>query len=203
MGTNRNKLFANHAKVLTTQPIYPVIGQRKSKVNWPLCVDEKIAEILGILIHNGKVSRSEQFILVRGITKQPQVEQRLETLLYDLHLTLNTNSRQWSGLFRCITPAIYSAEFARTFLSLLDCDRLTQLMGLETIPECIKLSPRPIQQAFFVGYVSSCYTELKNKQLFIYPSMPSYKQELQDILNLLNIESTITKDSLYTTLGLE
>ena len=143
MGTNRNKLFANHAKVLTTQPIYPVIGQRKSKVNWPLCVDEKIAEILGILIHNGKVSRSEQYILVRGITKQPQIEQRLETLLYDLHLTLNTNSRQWSGLFRCITPIIYSAEFARTFLSLLDCDRLTQLMGLETIPECIKLSPRP------------------------------------------------------------
>ena len=39
--------------------------------------------------------------------------------------------------------------------------------------------------------------------LFIYPSMPSYKQELQDILNLLNIESTITKDALYTSLGLE
>ena len=105
-----------------------------------------------------------------------------------IYLTLNTNSRQWSGLFRCITPAIYMPNLLGPFI-IAGCDGLTQLMGLETIP----VYKNWIIQRTFCWVCLIMFYWVKNKQLFIYPSMPSYKRDFWDILNLLNIESTITR----------
>lgn len=202
MGIDRAKISANNQQILTPQPLFPVATKSKKSISWPIFVDEIVAELMGMIIHTGKISRDESFIIIRGTTQYPFMEERLNFLLNQLNLTLNVNSQKWSGMFTSPSPVIYSSQFVATLLSIWNTDRITQLTGIENIPECITLSPLPIQQSFFVGYVSTCYTKVIKGKLTILPYLRTFTKELANILKLLNIEYTIQSKYLITDLGI-
>lgn len=181
-------------------PIYPH-GSRP-KLLWPFTINENLAEIIGLIIHNGKVMANELEIIIRGTTSFPHMEPRLNHLLEPLNLQLNVKSRYWPGKYISNAPRISNSEFTKTFLDLLECSRLDQLMGLERVPNCIMSSPLPVQQAFFVGYVSSCLGYIKTDQYYCFPYLTSFLPDLHEILKRLKIKSVIEEDHLITDLGL-
>ncbi len=203
MGTDRAKIPTNNQQILTPQPLFPATNRSRIRINWPIFVDELVAELMGMIIHTGKVSKNESFIIIRGTSRYPLMEERLNFLLNQLNLSLNVNSQHWSGMFTSPSPVIYSAQFVATLLSMWDTDRITQLVGVEHIPTCITQSPLPIQQSFFVGYVSTCHTKIWNDQLLILPYLSTFVKDLSKILTLLNIKHTIKPDYLITDLGID
>lgn len=192
------------SQVLTPQIIYPRI-KRQSKVDWPLTFDETLAEIMGMIIHNGKVSRKEDMIQVRNTSKFFEFEERLTELLDKIGIKLNLKSRYWPGMYQQQAPRISNSEFTHTFLDMLDCSRLDQLLGIEKVPQIVKLSPLPIQKAFLDGYLSTCATKIvvyeEKKYVCVIPYVKSFVKELVDMLKLQKVECIEMQDYFLTDFG--
>lgn len=208
MAGHRNSLHPESVQVLTPQAIFPnVLHKPRVPIDWPLTFDETLAELMGMLIHNAKVERNEKFIQVRNTSKFCEFEDRLSILLERLGLELNVKSRYWTGMFQQQAPRISSAEFTRTFLDMLECDRLTQLLGVEKIPHIVKNSPLEIQKAFLVGYLSTCaamFTVKNGKRMICFiPYMETFVPELVAMLKLQGIECATYPQWFITDLGEE
>lgn len=207
MARDRDSIHSQAPKILTYQTLFPVIGNRDRKVvNWPLFLDETVAELLGMLIHNGKVTRSENTILVRNTTIFFGFREKLEQLLLKLDLTLNEPAN-WKGLFKMQRPEIISNSFTKTFLDILNCDRLTQLLGIPNVPECITNSPLSVQYKFLVGYLSTCPKSFQQSEgewtIKITPFVPTFALDIHKMLKWLKIQSTVSEDRfVYSALGL-
>lgn len=192
------------SQVLIPQIIYPRI-KRQSKVDWPLTFDETLAEIMGMIIHNGKILRDESAIQIRNTSKFFEFEDRLTTLLKTIEIELNVKSRYWPGMYQQQAPRISSAEFTHTFLDMLECSRLDQLLGVEKVPMIVKQSPLPIQKAFLDGYLSTCATKFvvheEKYYVQVIPYMPSYVDELVKMLNLQKVECITMENYFLTDFG--
>lgn len=192
---------------LTPQVFYPQASSRsRVKIAWPLTFNETLAEIMGMIIHNGKVSRNEDMIQVRNTSKFFEFEERLTELLQQIGITLNLKSRYWVGMFQQQAPRISSREFTATFLDMLECSRLDQLLGIEKVPKIVKQSPLPIQKAFLDGYLSTCATQWAvhegKKYVCVIPYMESFVEELTTLLAAQGIACVIMKDYFLTDFGI-
>lgn len=189
------------------QPIYPVKSQSRRQLNWPLVLTEPLAELVGYLIHNGKVSSNECFVIVRNTTKFAYMFNRIHQLLESLNLKLNDNGIRSTGLFKTQAPIICSTEFTKTFLEILECDRLTQLLGIPEIPNIIMKSPLSVQLTFCRGYFCSCPCKIIKHQdqnlIQIYPYLNTFIPQFLDILAQLNIQTIPFEYYFLSDLGLD
>lgn len=193
---------------MTYQPIFPVIkGKPRTVIAWPLYLDEPLAELVGMLIHNGKVTRDENAIQIRNTSKYIFFEENLVRLLGHLNLELNVKSREWAGLFQQQAPRISSAEFTRTFLDMLESTRLDQLLGIEKIPDIVKNSPLTVQKAFLDGYLSTCprkIVEVGNQlKVQVIPYIKEFVIELSKMLKSFDIDCTLQDTFFYTDFGID
>jgi len=208
MARDRKQLHPKKLEILESklyQVFFPVITRRTTRsqvIDWPIIFDETLAELVGMLIHNGKVSRGLDSIQVRNTSKFFQFEERLAELLDKLNLRLNTNCRNWKGLFQQQSPQINSGEFVKTLLSILECERIEQHMGLEQIPAIIKQSPLSVQKAFLVGYLSTCPSKVtcvdQHHQINFIPFMQPFVKELVTMLKSFDVEC-VDHGAFFTT----
>lgn len=192
---------------LAYQPIFPVIkGKSRTAIAWPLYLDEPLAELVGMLIHNGKVTRDENAIQIRNTSKFLRFEETLIKLLGHLNLELNVKAREWAGLFQQQAPRISSAEFTRTFLDMLESTRLDQLLGIEKIPVIVKNSPLTVQKAFLDGYLSTCprkIVEVDQKlKVQVIPYVKEFVFGLSKMLKSFGIECESHDTFFYTDFGI-
>lgn len=206
MAGHRDSIHSESSQILTPQAVFPVtLGKSRVRIDWPITFDEILAELMGMLIHNAKVARNENSIQIRNTSKFFEFEDRLSVLLENLGLELNVKSRYWTGMFQQQAPRISNAEFTRTFLDMLGCDRLTQLLGVEKIPAIVKNSPLEIQKAFLVGYLSTCpakfVVEDGKKMVCFIPYMETFVTELVAMLHLQNVKCSVHPQWFITDFG--
>jgi len=193
---------------MTPQIIYPyAVKNQRYALDWPLTFDETLAELTGMLIHNGKVARTENCIQVRNTSKFFNFETRLGILLQKLNGTLDVRSRTWPGMFQQQAPRINNTQFTHTFLDMLECSRLEQLIGLEKVPRIVKESPLNIQKCFLDGYLATCpnnFTVHEDKKYVVFvPYVESFVPDLVAMLQLLNVQCIPFKFYFLTDLGVD
>lgn len=214
MARDRNEIHSKSIKVLNSyQPIYPYTSTRKMviQIDWPFYLTPRLAKIIGMLLHNCKITKDFSAVIVLNYSKYFEFEQHLDELLYkELGIHLCLNARHWNNVFKNQKPTINGKVFSNTFVDILQTSILELKLGYETIPNIILESPLNVKKAFITGYLRCCKSQwVKNSKYTIAaeftPRVPQIIPHLIKILKELEITALVNKShtSLITDLGID